>query len=86
MDIETLALHLEETRSSRVEILEEKKTLAAELLARGLKAEIKKGILENMSLLIQLDLTLNDIEILYENLIECRILHARYRQQSGQNC
>ena len=83
MDIETLTFRLEEIRSSRIEILEEKKTLAEELLARGLKAEIKEGILENMSLLIQLDLTLNNIEIIYENLIECRILHARYKQQSS---
>jgi hypothetical protein len=86
MDIETLALRLEEIRLSRIEVLEKKKVLAEELLARGLKVELKKGILENMSLLIQLDLTLNDAEILYENLIECRILHARYRQQSSQNC
>ena len=83
MDIETLTFRLEEIRSSRIEILEEKKTLAEELLARGLKVEIKEGILENMSLLIQLDLTLNNIEIIYENLIECRILHARYKQQSS---
>ena len=83
MDIETLTFRLEEIRSSRIEILEEKKTLAEELLARGLIVEIKDGILENMSLLIQLDLTLNNIEIIYENLIECRILHARYKQQSS---
>ena len=85
MDIETLTFRLEEIRSSRIEILEEKKTLAEELLARGLIVEIKEGILENMSLLIQLDLTLNNIEIIYENLIECRILHARYKQQSSEN-
>ena len=85
MDIETLALRLEEIRLSRLEVLEEKKVLAEELLARNLRIELKKGIMENMSLLIQLDLTLNDAEVLYENLIECRTLHARYRQQSSQN-
>ncbi len=49
MEIETLTFRLEEIRSSRIKILEEKKTLAEELLARGLIVEIKEGILENMS-------------------------------------
>ncbi len=83
MDIETLALRLEEVRLSRMEILEEKKVLAEELLAGSLRIELKRGIMENMSLLIQLDLTLNEAEILYESLIECRLLHARFRQQSS---
>ena len=81
MDIETLALRLEEVRLSRLEVLEEKKVLAGELLAGSLRIEFKRSIMENMSLLIQLDLTLNEAEILYENLIECRLLHDRYRQQ-----
>jgi len=81
MDIETLALRLEEVRLSRLEVLEEKKVLAGELLAGSLRIELKRSIMENMSLLIQLDLTLNEAEILYENLIDCRLLHARYRQQ-----
>ncbi len=83
MDIETLALRLEEVRSSRMEVLEEKKVLAEELLTGSLRIELKRSIMENMSLLIQLDLTLNEAEILYESLIECRLLHARYRQQSS---
>jgi hypothetical protein len=83
MDIETLALCLEEIRLSRIEVLEEKKVLAEELLAGNLRIELKRCIMENMSLLIQLDLTLNEAEILYENLIECRLLHTRYRQQSS---
>ena len=83
MDIETLALCLEEIRLSRMEILEEKKVLAEELLAGSLRIELKRSIMENMSLLIQLDLTLNEAEILYESLIECRLLHARFRQQSS---
>jgi hypothetical protein len=82
MDIETLALRLEEVRLSRMEVLEEKKVLAEKLLAGSLRIELKRSIMENMSLLIQLDLTLNEAEILYESLIECRLLHARYRQQS----
>jgi len=83
MDIETLALRLEEVRLSRLEVLEEKKVLAGKLLAGNLRIELKKSIMENMSLLIQLDLTLNEAEILYESLIECRLLHARFRQQSS---
>ena len=83
MDIETLALRLEEVRLSRLEVLEEKKVLAEELLAGSLRIELKRSIMENMSLLIQLDLTLNEAEILYESLIECRLLHARFRQQSS---
>jgi hypothetical protein len=83
MDIETLALRLEEVRLSRMEVLEEKKVLAEELLAGSLRIELKRSIMENMSLLIQLDLTLNEAEILYESLIECRLLHARFRQQSS---
>ncbi len=83
MDIETLALRLKEIRLSRMEILEEKKVLAEELLAGSLRIELKRSIMENMSLLIQLDLTLNEAEILYESLIECRLLHARFRQQSS---
>ena len=83
MDIETLALRLEEVRLSRLEILEEKKVLAGKLLAGNLRIELKRSIMENMSLLIQLDLTLNEAEILYESLIECRLLHARFRQQSS---
>ena len=83
MDIETLALRLEEVRLSRLEVLEEKKVLAEELLAGSLRIELKRSIMENMSLLIQLDLTLNEAEILYESLIECRLLHARFKQQSS---
>jgi hypothetical protein len=83
MDIETLALRLEEVRLSRMEVLEEKKVLAEELLAGSLRIELKRSIMENMSLLIQLDLTLNEAEILYESLIECRLLHARFKQQSS---
>ena len=83
MDIETLALCLEEVRLSRLEVLEEKKVLAGKLLAGNLRIELKRSIMENMSLLIQLDLTLNEAEILYESLIECRLLHARFRQQSS---
>jgi hypothetical protein len=83
MDIETLALCLEEIRLSRMEVIEEKRVLAEELLAGSLRIELKRGIMENMSLLIQLDLTLNEAEILYESLIECRLLHARFRQQSS---
>ena len=83
MDIETLALRLEEVRLSRLEVLEEKKVLAGELLAGSLRIELKRSMMENMSLLIQLDLALNEAEILYENLIECRVLHACYRQQSS---
>jgi len=83
MDIETLALRLEEVRLSRLEVLEEKKALAGKLLAGNLRIELKRSIMENMSLLIQLDLTLNEAEILYESLIECRLLHARFRQQSS---
>ena len=82
MDIETLTLRLEEVRLSRLEVLEEKKVLAGKLLAGNLRIELKRSIMENMSLLIQLDLTLNEAEILYESLIECRLLHARFRQQS----
>ena len=82
MDIETLALRLEEIRLSRMEVLKEKKVLAGELLNGSLRIELKRSIMENMSLLIQLDLTLNEAEILYESIIECRLLHARYRQQS----
>ena len=83
MDIETLALRLEEIKLSRIEVLEEKKVLAEELLDGKLRIELKRSIMENMSLLIQLDLTLNEAEILYENLMECRLLHVRYRQQSS---
>ena len=83
MDIETLALRLEEVRLSRLEVLEEKKVLAGKLLAGNRRIELKRSIMENMSLLIQLDLTLNEAEILYESLIECRLLHARFRQQSS---
>jgi hypothetical protein len=83
MDIETLALCLKEIRLSRIEILKEKKVLAEELLTGSLRIELKRSIMENMSLLIQLDLTLNEAEILYESLIECRLLHARFRQQSS---
>ena len=83
MDIETLALRLEEVRLSRLEVLEEKKVLAGKLLAGNLRIALKRSIMENMSLLIQLDLTLNEAEILYESLIECRLLHARFRQQSS---
>jgi hypothetical protein len=83
MDIETLALRLEEVRLSRLEVLEEKKVLAGKLLAGNIRIELKRSIMENMSLLIQLDLTLNEAEILYESLIECRLLHARFRQQSS---
>ena len=83
MDIETLALRLEEVRLSRLEVLEEKKVLAEELLDGRLRIQLKRSIMENMSLLIQLDLTLNEAEILYESLIECRLLHARFKQQSG---
>ena len=83
MDIETLALRLEEVRLSRLEVLEEKKVLAGKLLAGNLRIELKRSIMENMSLLIQLDLTLNEAEILYESLIECRLLHARFKQQSS---
>ena len=83
MDIETLALRLEEVRLSRLEVLEEKKVLAGELLVGSLRIELKRSIMENMSLLIQLDLTLNEAEILYESLIECRLLHARFKQQSS---
>ena len=83
MDIETLALHLEEVRLSRLEVLEEKKVLAGKLLAGNLRIKLKRSIMENMSLLIQLDLTLNEAEILYESLIECRLLHARFKQQSS---
>jgi len=83
MDIETLALRLEEVRLSRLGVLEEKKVLAGKLLAGNLRIELKKSIMENMSLLIQLDLTLNEAEVLYESLIECRLLHARFRQQSS---
>ncbi len=83
MDIETLALRLEEIKLSRMKVLEEKKVLAEELLDGRLRIELKRSIMENMSLLIQLDLTLNEGEILYESLIECRLLHARYRQQSS---
>ncbi len=83
MDIETLALRLEEVRVSRLEVLEEKKVLAGKLLAGNLRIELKRSIMENMSLLIQLDLTLNEAEILYDSLIECRLLHARFRQQSS---
>jgi hypothetical protein len=83
MNIETLALRLEEVRLSRMEVLEEKKVLAKELLAGSLRIELRRSIMENMSLLIQLDLTLNEVEILYENLIECRLLHARFKQQSS---
>ena len=81
MDIETLALCLEGVRLSRLEVLEEKKVLAGKLLAGNIRIELKRSIMENMSLLIQLDLTLNEAEILYESLIECRLLHARFRQQ-----
>ena len=81
MDIETLALRLEEIKLNRLEVLEEKKVLAEELLDGRLRIQLKRSIMENMSLLIQLDLTLNEAEILYENLIKCRLLHARYRQQ-----
>jgi hypothetical protein len=83
MDIETLTLRLEEIRLSRMEVLEEKKVLAEELLTGSLRKEFKRSIMENMSLLIQLDLTLNEAEILYESIIECRLLHARFRQQSS---
>jgi len=83
MDIETLALRLEEVRLSRLEVLEEKKVLAGKLLAGNPRIELKRSIMENMSLLIQLDLTLNEAEVLYESLIECRLLHARFRQQSS---
>ena len=83
MDIETLALRLEEIKLNRLEVLEEKKVLAEELLDGRLRIQLKRSIMENMSLLIQLDLTLNEAEILYKNLIECRLLHARYRQQSS---
>ncbi len=83
MDIETLALRLEEIKLSRMEVLKEKKVLAEELLDGRLRTELKKSIMENMSLLIQLDLTLSEAEILYESIIECRLLHARYRQQSS---
>ena len=54
MDIETLALRLEEIKLSRIEVLEEKKVLAEELLARNLRIELKKGIIENMSLLFRI--------------------------------
>ena len=83
MDIETLALRLEEVRLSRLEVLEEKKVLAGKLLAGNIRIELKRSIMENMSLLIQLDLTLNEAEILYESLIERRLLHACFRQQSS---
>jgi hypothetical protein len=83
MDIETLALRLEEIKLNRLEVLEEKKVLAEELLDGRLRIQLKRSIMENMSLLIQLDLTLNEAEILYENLIEYRLLHARHRQQSS---
>ena len=83
MDIETLALRLEEIKVSRMEVLEEKKVLAEELLDGRVRIELKRSIMENMSLLIQLDLTLNESEILYESLIECRLLHARFKQQSS---
>jgi len=83
MDIETLALRLEEVRLSRLEVLEEKKVLAEKLLDGKLRIQLKRSIMENMSLLIQLDLTLNEAEILYESLIECRLLHARFKQQSS---
>ncbi len=83
MDIETLALRLEEIRTSRIEVLKEKRVLAEELLTRSLRIELKRSIMENMSLLVQLDFTLSEAENLYENLIECRLLHIRYRQQSG---
>jgi len=83
MDIETLALRLEEIKLNRLEVLEEKKVLAEELLDGRLRIQLKRSIMENMSLLIQLDLALNEAEILYENLIECRVLHACYRQQSS---
>ncbi len=83
MDIETLALRLEEVRLSRLEVLEEKKVLAGKFLAGNPRIELIRSIMENMSLLIQLDLTLNEAEILYESLIECRLLHARFRQQSS---
>jgi hypothetical protein len=52
MDIETLALRLEEVRLSRLEVLEEKKVLAGKLLAGNLRIELKRSIMENMSLLI----------------------------------
>ena len=83
MDIETLALRLKEIKVSRMEVLEEKKVLAEELLDERLRIGLKRSIMENMSLLIQLDLTLNEAEILYESLIECRLLHARFKQQSS---
>jgi hypothetical protein len=66
-----------------MEVLEEKKVLAEELLDGRLRIGLKRSIMENMSLLIQLDLTLNEAEILYESLIECRLLHARFKQQSS---
>ena len=83
MDIETLASRLEEIKLNRLEVLEEKKVLAGKLLAGNIRIELKRSIMENMSLLIQLDLTLNEAEVLYESLIECRLLHARFRQQSS---
>jgi len=42
MDIETLALRLEEIKLNRLEVLEEKKVLAEELLDGRLKIELKK--------------------------------------------
>ncbi len=46
MDIETLALRLEEIKLSRLEILQEKKVLAEELLDGNLRIELKRSIME----------------------------------------
>ncbi len=47
MDIETLALRLEEIKLSRIEVLKEKKVLAEELLDGKLRIGLKRSIMEN---------------------------------------
>ena len=43
MDIETLALRLEEIKLNRLEVLEEKKVLAEELLDGRLRIQLKRS-------------------------------------------
>jgi hypothetical protein len=81
MDIETLKSRLEYAKRSRIESAEEKKLIADKLLDKKLDPELRTILLESLALIIQLDLRLNDLEIQYERLIECRLFHAQYRQQ-----
>jgi hypothetical protein len=61
MDIETLNLHLDQARRSRIESAEEKRLIADRLLDRGLYSKLRIILLESLALIIQLDLRLNDL-------------------------